>query len=115
LNWSSRFPALWMLPAIIQNEQGATGPPAPFKKLPALTLARLADLQRTETVEDLNYWKPSVVLVEHCTVDDPCQSLEDKNFDMAAWFLQSPAFADAWSHYQRQQSLPSFDLYTRIR
>jgi hypothetical protein len=113
LEWGSRFPDLWMLPAIIQNERGRTGAPVPFKSLPRDTVARLALLQRNETTEDLNYWRPSVILVEHCTLEHFCQAIEGKNFDIISWFLQSPEFAAAWSHYQRREGPPHFDLYTR--
>jgi hypothetical protein len=111
LNWGSRFAHLWMLPAIIQNELGPTGPPAPFKRLSPETLARLAALQRSESAEDLNYWRPSVVLVEQCSLKRPCQGIEGKDFNMISWFLQSPEFAAAWSHYQRQPGLDDYDVY----
>ena len=114
--WGSRFAHLWMLPAIIQNELGPTGPPAPFKRLSSQRLATLSDLQRNEAAEDLNYWKPAVVLVEQCSVANPCQGIEGKNFDEMAWFQQSPEFTEAWSHYQRQpEAPPSYNLYTRIK
>jgi hypothetical protein len=115
LNWGSRFAHLWMLPAIIQNELGPTGPPAPFKRLPPQTVARLATLQRTQSAEDLNYWRPSVVLIQHCTVKQSCAFIEGKDFDMLSWFLQSPEFAAAWSHYRQQQpGLEDFDVYKLV-
>jgi hypothetical protein len=86
LNWGSRFAHLWMLPAIIQNQLGPSGPPAPFKRLPPERLAMLATLLRTQSAEDLNYWKPSVVLVQHCTRQWSCQGIAGKDFDMLAWF-----------------------------
>jgi hypothetical protein len=116
LNWGSRFAHMWMLPAIIQNEMGPTGPSTPFKRLPPKTLARLAALQRTESTEDLNYWRPSVVLVQHCNAEESCQAMEGKSFDTIAWLSESPDFAAAWSHYQRQPDAPtSYDLYVRVR
>jgi len=111
LNWGSRFAHLWMMPAIIQNELGPVGPYVPFKRLSSRRLSELATLQRAETVEDLNYWRPSIVLVQHCTEVEPCQGLEGKNFDMIAWFQQSPEFATTWSHYQQQPGIPNFDVY----
>lgn len=115
LNWGSRFAHLWMLPAIIQNELGPTGSPALFKRLSAETMARLASLQRTQSAEDLNHWRPSVVLVQQCNLTSPCQGIDGKNFNMIPWFLKNPEFAAEWSHYQRQPGAPAnFDLYTRI-
>ena len=73
-------------------------------------------LQRTETAEDLNYWKPSVVIVEQFDgVNHFCPGIEGKKFDMLSWFLQSPEFATAWSHYQRKQpDFENFAIYERI-
>jgi hypothetical protein len=116
LNWGSRFAHLWMLPAILRNELGPTTPSAPFKKLPPETLTRLATLQRTESAEDLNYWRPSVVLVENCNERHTCLGIEGKDFDMISWFLQSPEFAAAWSHYRREpgDNVENFDVYKRV-
>ena len=114
LNWGSRFAHLWMMPAIVQNELGPTGAPAPFKRLSPETLARLAALQRTESAEDLNYWRPSVVLVEQCNLKHSCQGIEGKDFNMVSWFLQSPEFAMAWSHYQRQPDFGNYDVYKLV-
>jgi len=115
LNWGSRFAHLWMLPAIIQNELGPTGPPAPFKRLSPEKLANLASLQRTESAEDLDYWRPSVVLVQQCTVERPCQGLDGKNFNMISWFQQGPQFAAAWSHYQQQAAIDGYDVYQLVQ
>ena len=115
LNWGSRFAHLWMMPAIIQNELGPTGPPAPFKRLPPETLVKLASLQHRESAQDLNYWQPTVVLVERCDLDHPCQGIEGKEFDMLSWFLRSPEFAAEWSHYQRETEVDNFVVYKRVQ
>ncbi len=115
LNWGSRFAHLWMLPAIIQNELGPTGRPAPFKQLSPEKLASLASLQRTQSAQDLDYWRPSVVLVQQCTVERPCQGLDGKNFNMISWFQQGPQFAAAWSHYQRQTAIDGYDVYQLVQ
>jgi hypothetical protein len=115
LNWGSRFAHMWMMPAIIQNETGPISPTAPFKRLPPKTLARLEALQRSQSTEDLNYWHPSVVLVQQCTAEDSCQGLDGKNFDMLTWLKQSPDFTAAWSHYQRQPGIQGYDVYKLAR
>jgi hypothetical protein len=111
LNWGGRFAHLWMLPAIIQNELGPIGPTAPFKRLSPETVAKLAGLQRKQSAEDLNYWRPAVVLVEQCVPNHFCQGLGGKKFDMLSWFLQSPEFAAAWSHYQREPGFDNYEVY----
>jgi hypothetical protein len=115
LTWGSRFAHLWMLPAIIQNEAGPTGPPVPFKQLSPERLAALAALQRTQSAEDLNDWKPSIVLVQQCSPWPYCQAIKNRNFDMLAWFLQDPGFAAAWSQYRQQPGIRSFNVYKRVR
>jgi hypothetical protein len=115
LNWGSRFPCLWNLPAIIQNERGANVPPSLFKHLPPDTLVQRSSAQRLQVAEDLNLYRPPTVLVEQCTRLQPCQALDGKDFDLIPWFRQSPEFATAWSHYQLQPGAPSgFDLYKRV-
>jgi hypothetical protein len=114
LNWGSRFAHLWMLPAIVQNELGPEPPPAPFKRLSPETEARLASLLRKQSAEDLNYWRPAVVLVEQCNLGHPCQGIEGKDFDMISWFERSPEFASAWSHYERQTGIDNFAVYKLI-
>ena len=86
LTWGSRFAHLWMLPAIIQNEAGPTGPPVPFKQLSPERLAVLAALQRSQSAEDLDDWKPSIVLVQQCPPWPYCQAIKNRNFNMLAWF-----------------------------
>jgi hypothetical protein len=106
LIWGSRFAHLWMLPAIVQNEVGPRDPSAPFKRLSPGTLARLATLQRAQVAEDLDYWKPSVVIFGQ---------FDANNFDMLSWFLQDSQFAAAWSHYQRQANSSYFLIYNRVQ
>jgi hypothetical protein len=114
LGWGSRFAHLWMLPAIVRNELGPTNHDAPFKTIRPETLAALADLQRMDTAEDLDYWKPAIVLVEHCTPEHPCEFIEARHFDILSWFLQSPKFAAVWSHYKRQPSVDDYDVYAFV-
>ena len=114
LNWGSRFAHLWMLPGIIQNELGPTGPPAPFKRLSAERTTSLANLLRSESAEDLRYWRPSVVIVERCSLNHFCQGMTGKDFNMLGWFLQSPEFAAAWSHYRKQTAFDNYDVYRLV-
>jgi hypothetical protein len=107
-----------MLPAIIKNERAEAGGPIPAKVLPPDVVKRLAALQRAQTTEDFQRWKPAVVLVRQCRKsqprDWPCWGLRNVDFDPLAWFLQSPAFAAEWAHYRLQETRGYFDVYTRI-
>jgi hypothetical protein len=113
LTWASRFPCLWMLPAIVRNEGHSNPPYLQFKRLSPQTVASLSDLQRTDTAEDLDYWRPALVLVEQCELKRPCTFLDGYDFDMLAWFLKSPRFRSAWSHYQQQSGITGFAVYRR--
>jgi hypothetical protein len=113
LTWASRFPCLWLLPALVRNEEGAPNPRFEFKRLSPERVASLADLQRTSTAEDLDSWRPPMVIVERCD-KYPCAYLEGYNFDMLAWFGKSQRFQSAWSHYQLQSMFPAFAVYRRI-
>ena len=113
LIWASRFPCLWLLPAIVRNEMGSSDPDVVFKRLPPETVASLSDLQRKDTAEDLDSWQPPIVLVEQCDVQHPCAFLEGYDFDMLEWFLKSPRFQSAWSHYTHESDIPGFAVYKR--
>jgi hypothetical protein len=113
LVWASRFPALWMLPAIIENQSAEAGGPPPAKRLPPQVVEQLANLQRAETTEDFRRWKPVVVVVKKCPAGIYCHGLDRYNFDPLPWFLESPAFAAEWSHYRLQQVHGIYSVYVR--
>ena len=115
LPWGSRFAHLWMMPAIIQNEMGRTSLSSPYKQLSPQLTSGLAALQRQEVTEDLNYWHPDLVLIPHCTRENPCQGIEGKDLDVLAWFERSPDFTRVWSHYTPQPGIEGYDVYRLAR
>lgn len=114
LVWASRFPNLWMLPAIVQNEKAELGGPVPQKILPPAVVKKLAAMQRTDTAEDFQRWRPEVVIVKQCRTSTYCYGLEKFNFNPLTWFLQSRQFAAEWSNYRFQTSSGDYDVYLRI-
>jgi hypothetical protein len=112
LVWSSRFMSLWMLPAIVENQFGRLDMSRPFRTLPPERVDELSALLRRQTTEDLQFWKPEVVFVGRCPTEHSCAAL-DGSFDLLGWFLQSPEFAREWSKYHKQETIESYDLYTR--
>ncbi len=112
LHWAGRSVCLWQLPAIVRNQYGPADPELPFKKLPPETVASLAALLRRNVTEDLAREHPQVVAVSQCTPDSHCQGL-DRNLDIVQWFSADPQFAAEWAHYQRQGTIPQFDIYVR--
>lgn len=115
LVWASRFAHLWMLPAIVQNEAAEAGSPPPGKVLAPADVTRLADLQRAETTEDFERWRPTVVIVKKCSESTPCYGMGNMTFDPLTWFLKSPEFGAEWAHYRLQKSHDNYDVYTRLR
>ncbi len=112
LIWGSRFAHLWMLPAILQNEASENMNRQPSHALPKVRVEALADLQRSELTEDLYRTRPSVIFVERCDVQRPCDTLPPL-FDAVGWFSRNPQFARIWSEYRLDKRLDSFDEYVR--
>lgn len=112
LFWAQRTNNLWILPAILRNEdpQGQR----PLRTIPPDRLAALDRAQHAFMTEDLDRWHPRVVLVQRC--QDPgvqCQILEDRHDDLLAWFSRDPAFRHAWQPYRLLRSSGPFDAYVR--
>ncbi len=109
--WSSRFPHLWVLPAVLHNEAGSV---EPSKRLPAAVVQNLARQLRSEMTEDFRRWQPAVVMVEHCTAATwSCYNLEGLSVDLAQWFARDPEFAVIWSHYTLHRQFVYYDVYVR--
>lgn len=114
LRWGARSPCLWLVAAIVQNEQGATAAGRPFKRLSGERVAAISAIQREEVAEDLDRFQPEMVMVEHCDARHACQAIDGKSFDTIPWFLESAKFQRAWSHYRKQTGGPeAFDVYQR--
>ncbi len=115
LLWGSRYVHLWMLPALAKNEAFEHGGPAPVKVLSPEVLSRISALQRREMTEDLQLWKPAVIIVKLCRPEGVCQAMTGLPFDTIGWFFQDPAFAAEWAKYQKQAGDGYYDVYTRNR
>lgn len=117
LLWAQRTNNLWILPAILRNEdpQSNGRPQPPLRTIAPATLAALDRDQHRYMVEDLERWQPQLVLVQRC--QDPavhCQVLEDRHDDLLAWFERDPAFRTLWAqHYRPLRSSGEFDAYVR--
>jgi hypothetical protein len=106
LKWGSRFIGLWTLPEIFQKQQAAAESSGTRQPTP------LVQWTWNATVEDLQRWKPSVVLVERC--QDPatlCGGLESTPIDMLRWFGQDPAFVSVWSNYVFGRRIGYYDIW----
>lgn len=104
--WSSRFAALWPLPALAPRQ--ADGQPRTSTRDPA----RAADVERwlrQAVVEDLRRWRPEVVLVDTARVK---QALPD-GFDILGWLQEDEAFRLEWTAYHLDSSVRSTAIYSR--
>jgi hypothetical protein len=109
LTWAQRTNNLWMLPAIFRAGASSAKVPA---RLTAARLGELSALQRQWTVEDLERWRPALVLVERCQSPEVhCQELEDRHDDLLAFFLADPAFTDVWRRYRFTRRVGPYDAY----
>ncbi len=121
LTWAQRTNNLWLLPAILRGEAGLPHP----HRLSSGRLMALDALQHRWMVEDLNRWRPQLILVARCQTE-PCQELEDlhragqpqipgprsRPDDLLAWFLSDPAFVNLWKQYTWSGNRGEFDAYT---
>lgn len=111
LTWAQRTNNLWLMPAIFRSESPAQGEP-PRRVLLKARVADLDAMQHRWMVEDLQRWRPAIVLVERCQdAGVQCQELEDRHDDLLAWFLRDPAFATVWRSYQFSGTRGRFDAY----
>jgi len=112
LTIAQRYPHLWLLPAILRNED--PGPNPPRHLIPPARLAELDRLQHQFMTEDLAHWQPQLVLVERCNQPPGCQLLEDRRDDILTWFLRDPTFAAEWKSYTFIGTRGRYDAYARL-
>jgi hypothetical protein len=110
LLWAQRQNNLWTLPAILRNESPVQHPPRHL--IPPARLAQLDQMQHAWMVEDLQRWRPQLILIARC--QDPtirCQIIEDRHDDLLAWFARDPAFRAEFAHYRYLRSAGPYDAY----
>ena len=104
-NGAAGFQCLWLLPSIVANSPvGRTlAPGIPPSKRCLRTRSRPCRAsQRKEIAEDLDSWKPKVVLVQKC----PCDFIYNDHFDMLEWFGRDQDIPQLLvSRYQKQRSI----------
>ncbi len=109
LVWSSRFPHLWMTPAIVFSKLGFPHTLGPAQ------VRELTELQQRELAEDFSRWRPELVVVDPCGSESFCEAmrLAGPPGGLVPWFNQRPAFAAEWAHYRLAKHLYRYDLYAR--
>jgi hypothetical protein len=75
-------------------------------------LAQLDQIQHAWMVEDLQRWRPQLILIARC--QDPsvhCQIVEDRHDNLLAWFARDPAFRAEFANYRYLRSAGPYDAY----
>jgi hypothetical protein len=110
LTWASRFYGFWTLEAIFDAQEVND---AALRQARLAKLSDVVHLTRTAANEDLQRWKPSVVLVERC--DDRsilCGKSEAmREIDVLQWFKEDPAFREAWGNYEWCRRIGYYDVW----
>jgi hypothetical protein len=114
--WSSRFMHTWWLPGLLQLD-------AQFKRHePGLTseqqqraeLGEQYSLQyRHEMGEDLEHWKPAVVVYEQYPDTSEAVVHSEGFSNVLEWIKQDPLFASEWSHYHQTQTIHQLTVFVR--
>jgi hypothetical protein len=101
IEWGSRFTALWMTQALLTREMTT-----PREKA-------LADWTLDAVTEDLERYRPGLVLVDRCNdpAFPPCLELGGRRGDLLAWFRQDPAFEAQWQRYEFWRQVGPYDLW----
>lgn len=101
LNWGSRFTVMFMSEALVTRD--GEDP----------TVAALANWTTAAVVEDLQRYRPGVILVDRC--DDPafpvCRNHGDTREDLLAWFLHDQAFASTWQRYEKRHQVGPYEIW----
>ena len=96
VDWASRFPFLWMLPAV------ATQPPTAGSLEAEIELA-----MRDAVVEDLERARPALIIVD----ERPLQQGLGGRIDYVGYFSTDPRFARIWSRYSESARVGGFVAY----
>jgi hypothetical protein len=99
LAWGSRFPCLWVLPAVVRPEGGLGGPER----------ERLARFTASAVAGDLERFRPDLVAV----ADGALQQAMPPGFDFVGFLSGFPAFRREWRHYAPAGRVEHFALYRR--
>lgn len=110
LIWASRFYGFWTLEAIFDAQETND---AALRQARLAKLSDVVHLTRTAADEDLQRWKPSVVLVERCEDRSIlCGKSEAmREIDVLQWFEEDPAFRRLWGKYGWCQRIGYYDVW----
>ena len=108
--WASRYPDIFMLPAIVQAQQSATGQQGGLSRERANSYAQVL---RDTMIDDLNRWQPAFILLDTCghRKDDACSDASGHALDVPQWFMHDAKFAKFIKRYNFVARIDYYDLY----
>jgi hypothetical protein len=104
VQWASRFPALWLLPGVVNAETGAGS------DADAEALGTIDRFVTAAVITDLLTRRPVIIFVDARPVK-PWYRVP--GFDFIAHFSADPRFAALWARYERIGDVQGFEVYRR--
>lgn len=104
LHWGSRFTVMFTTEALMTRD------------LSTPRNAALARWTLDAVIEDLERYRPGVILVDRC--HDPvypvCRNHGGTREDLLGWFLRDRAFAAAWARYDKRRQVGPYEIWCPI-
>ena len=107
VEFASRFPSLWPLPAVVRSRHRPLETPARIRA------ERMDEIERyvlDAVIEDLEAKPPALVFVD---VHPRKSGLGRTQLDFLDLFARDPRFAKIWSHYEYRRKVARFEVYAR--
>ena len=108
VGWSSRFNALWMLPAIINNKE------LPHRLANEIKNKKLYEIESylfESVLADLEAQPPSLIFVDNSQYK---QGLGNQKFDFMEYFMKDPVFREFMSQYKELTWVDDHQVFKRI-
>ena len=102
VQWSSRFPTLWLLPGLVrsQHESSVADDHELFREIEAFSIKSV--------VTDLSNNPPTLIIVDVARHKPFYGGVQ---FDYLEFFMKDPEFKNIWTRYQQIADLGDFQIY----
>lgn len=106
--WASRFPALWLLPALVNERSSRSEATSDERRA---TLAKIENFVRQAVMEDLTRYRPALIMVDGRRDK---QWYSEPGFDFIDFFSADVCFRKLWSRYEKIDDHNGWQVY-RLR
>lgn len=107
VGWSSRFPCLWLLPAVIRTRAAEGNVSTDLSR----RLDRIERYQTDILIEDLRRTPPTLIIVDRQRFK---QGFDGLRFDFLSYFEADPRFRLFWMDYALLTTLDDYEVYRRL-